>query len=59
MSMAIELTDFINDTDPFTEGSLLFKTGMYDVLRSNKEIQKDLRRNMSTNYLSLFKKKTK
>jgi hypothetical protein len=42
MAMAMELTDFINDTDPFMGHSLLFKTGMDHVLCPYKDIQKDL-----------------
>ena len=55
---AIELAHFINDTDPFMQRSLLLKRGMDYLLRPNKDMQKDLRRNTSTIF-PFFKKKSK
>ena len=39
---AMEPSDFINDADLLVEHILLFKTGMDNVLRPYKEMQKDL-----------------
>jgi hypothetical protein len=43
MAVAMELTDFINDIDPFMGLSLL---GMDDLFHPHKEVQKDLRKKM-------------